>query len=101
MSTTSRRCALPTTRLPRHFWSAATSPPGSTASGRCVRERMLADSQAVAHVGSWEWDVSGEQMVWSDELCWATRPFSTWVTCLIGMRGDGRHNDKRWLVGVG
>ena len=33
------------------------------------RERMLADSQAVAHVGSWEWDVSGEQMVWSDELC--------------------------------
>ena len=33
--------------------------------------------------------------------CWATRWFGTWVTCLIGMRGDGRHNDKRWLVGVG
>ncbi len=33
--------------------------------------------------------------------CWATRWFGTWMTCLVGMRGDGRHNDQRWLVGVG
>ena len=33
------------------------------------RERMFADSQAVAHVGSWEWDVRCDRMVWSDELC--------------------------------
>ncbi|MBV8221065.1 MAG: PAS domain S-box protein, partial [Solirubrobacterales bacterium] len=33
------------------------------------RERMLADSQAVAHVGSWEWDVHSDRLVWSDELC--------------------------------
>ena len=33
------------------------------------RERMFAGSQAVAHVGSWEWDVRCDRMVWSDELC--------------------------------
>ena len=31
--------------------------------------RMLADSQAVAHVGSWEWELSGPHQVWTDELC--------------------------------
>jgi diguanylate cyclase (GGDEF)-like protein/PAS domain S-box-containing protein len=32
-------------------------------------ERLLADTQALAHVGSWEWDRSGDRIWWSDELC--------------------------------
>lgn len=31
-------------------------------------ERQLADAQAVAHVGSWEWDLVAERLTWSDEL---------------------------------
>ncbi len=31
-------------------------------------ERMLAEAQSVAHVGSWEWDVRANRIVWSDEL---------------------------------
>ena len=33
------------------------------------RERMLAQSQTIAHIGSWELDLSEERMTWSDELC--------------------------------
>lgn len=32
------------------------------------RERQLADAQAVAHVGSWEWDIPNSRITWSDEL---------------------------------
>ena len=31
-------------------------------------ESMLADAQAVAHIGSWEWHVGAERITWSDEL---------------------------------
>jgi PAS domain S-box-containing protein len=31
-------------------------------------ERQLADAQAVAHIGSWEWDLISERLTWSDEL---------------------------------
>jgi len=31
-------------------------------------ERRLADAQALAHVGSWEWDLSAERATWSSEL---------------------------------
>lgn len=30
-------------------------------------ERRLADAQALAHVGSWEWDIVADQFAWSDE----------------------------------
>ena len=30
---------------------------------------LLAESQAVAHIGSWEWDLCGQRLAWSDELC--------------------------------
>ena len=30
---------------------------------------MLADTQALAHVGSWEWDLAQPRAAWSDELC--------------------------------
>ena len=33
------------------------------------RERQFADAQALAHVGSWEREMSGDGAVWSDELC--------------------------------
>lgn len=33
------------------------------------RERQLAEAQAIAHVGSWEWEIATNQVTWSDELC--------------------------------
>lgn len=32
------------------------------------RERQLAEAQAIAHVGSWEWDIPSDVVLWSDEL---------------------------------
>jgi PAS domain S-box-containing protein len=32
------------------------------------RERQLTDAQALAHVGSWEWDIPANQVSWSAEL---------------------------------
>ncbi len=32
------------------------------------RERQLAEAQALAHVGSWHWDISTDVVTWSDEL---------------------------------
>ncbi len=31
------------------------------------RERQLRDAQAIAHCGSWEWDVAADRVEWSDE----------------------------------
>ena len=31
--------------------------------------RLLAESQAITHIGSWEWDIGADRLVWSDELC--------------------------------
>ncbi|HEU0054935.1 MAG TPA: PAS domain S-box protein [Longimicrobium sp.] len=31
-------------------------------------ERQLAEAQAVAHLGSWEWEVDGGEVRWSDEM---------------------------------
>jgi diguanylate cyclase (GGDEF)-like protein/PAS domain S-box-containing protein len=33
------------------------------------RERQLEDAQALAHFGSWKWDLSRPTAVWSDALC--------------------------------
>ncbi|HYH61104.1 MAG TPA: EAL domain-containing protein [Solirubrobacterales bacterium] len=32
-------------------------------------ESALQEAQAIAHIGSWEWDIPGDQITWSDELC--------------------------------
>lgn len=32
------------------------------------RERQLAQAQAVAHLGSWNWDIAADRVTWSDEL---------------------------------
>lgn len=31
-------------------------------------QRMLAQAQQVAHIGSWEWDIAGDRVAWSAEL---------------------------------
>jgi len=33
------------------------------------REQQLADAQAIAQLGSFEWDVVADQVTWSPELC--------------------------------
>jgi PAS domain S-box-containing protein len=35
---------------------------------RLDAERQLASAQAIAHVGSWEWDITTNVVTWSDEL---------------------------------
>ena len=30
--------------------------------------QQLAEAQAIAHIGSWEWDIAEDQVRWSDEL---------------------------------
>src|SRR6478735_5393427 len=33
------------------------------------REQQLAVAQQIAHIGSWEWDVAADRVLWSDEMC--------------------------------
>jgi PAS domain S-box-containing protein len=33
-----------------------------------AREMQLAEAQRIAHIGSWEWDISTNEVCWSDEL---------------------------------
>lgn len=35
---------------------------------RCSEAR-LAEAQQIAHIGSWEWDIARDKLVWSEELC--------------------------------
>ena len=35
---------------------------------RKLQEARLAEAQEVAHIGSWEWDVSSNRVIWSDEM---------------------------------
>ncbi len=32
-------------------------------------EARLGEAQRISHIGSWEWDIQGNQILWSDELC--------------------------------
>jgi len=32
-------------------------------------ESALLEAQSIAHIGSWEWDVPGDLITWSEELC--------------------------------
>jgi PAS domain S-box-containing protein len=48
-------------------------PPQATTDAALVQElersrRMLAEAQALARIGSWEWDVAANKVSWSDEL---------------------------------
>jgi len=33
-----------------------------------LKEKMLARTEAIAHIGSWEWDIAADSMTWSAEL---------------------------------
>jgi PAS domain S-box-containing protein len=33
-----------------------------------ARERSLEEAQAIAHIGSWDWDIAENHITWSDEL---------------------------------
>jgi len=50
--------------------------PASQSSDKDRLERQLAESQALAHIGSWEWDVVCRQLTWSDEhyRIWGVEP---------------------------
>ncbi|HEX5474591.1 MAG TPA: PAS domain S-box protein [Vicinamibacterales bacterium] len=43
------------------------------------RERQLLESQQLAHIGSWEWDLATDAIHWSDELfrIWGLEPAGT------------------------
>ncbi len=32
------------------------------------REQQLAEAQEIAHLGSWEWDITANELAWSDEM---------------------------------
>ena len=32
-------------------------------------QRALAEAQAIAHIGSWAWNVAADEVAWSDEMC--------------------------------
>ena len=34
-----------------------------------LRERQFVDTEAFAHVGSWEWNAAEDRSSWSDEMC--------------------------------
>jgi signal transduction histidine kinase len=43
------------------------------------RERLLRESQEIARIGSWEWDIAADRIEWSDELyrIWRLDPSAT------------------------
>jgi len=63
-----------------------------------VREQQLAEAQAIAQLGSFEWDVAADQVTWSPELCHIfglesrtfTAPAQVFVSCF--------HVEERPLV---
>jgi PAS domain S-box-containing protein len=62
------------------------------------REQQLAEAQAIAQLGSFEWDVAADQVTWSPELCricgLGPRTFTSTFQLLV----DCVHPDDRPLV---
>jgi PAS domain S-box-containing protein len=54
----------------------------SDISERKNQRASLAESQELAHIGSWEWDVASNRITWSDELyrLWGREPGSEVIT---------------------
>ena len=68
------------------------------------REHQLATAQQIAHLGSWEWDVAADRVLWSDEMCRifgvepGTSPdFETYISLLHP--DDRRHARRRHRAG--
>jgi PAS domain S-box-containing protein len=55
---------------PRYFFSHVQNISDQKRAAERLRdsERRLAAAQAIAHVGSWEWHISTNRVMWSDEL---------------------------------
>jgi PAS domain S-box-containing protein len=62
------------------------------------REAQLTAAQAIAKVGSWEWDIGTNRVTWSDELyrIWGHERASSPVTYEAYL--DGVHPDERKMV---
>jgi PAS domain S-box-containing protein len=62
-------------------------------------ERQLAAAEQISHIGSWEWDVGGNQLSWSDELyrIYGLEPRSREVTFDLFL--SFLHPDDRERVG--
>ena len=65
------RVALRTTELARSNAALHREMDQREAVDRALRasEQRLLEAQAVAHIGSWEWDIGHNTVWWSDELC--------------------------------
>jgi PAS domain S-box-containing protein len=62
----------------------------------------LSEAQQVAHIGSWEWDIPGERVTWSDELyrLWGLEPGSVAITYewyLDSIHPDDRKRARRTI----
>jgi PAS domain S-box-containing protein len=58
----------------------------------------LVEAQAVAHVGSWEWDVKTNTLWWSDEMCsvfGVDRPPASYEQYLLHVHPDDRERTDR------
>lgn len=62
------------------------------------REVLLRESQAAAHIGSWEWDVQRDRITWSDEMyrLFGLEPRSMEITLQEFLQRT--HPDDRELV---
>ena len=68
-----------------------------------TQERQLAKAQAIAHVGSWEWDLRNNTMIWSPELyrMYGQQPtgnpvlYETFLACV---HPDDRHRVRTIML---
>ncbi|MEM1347730.1 MAG: PAS domain S-box protein, partial [Myxococcota bacterium] len=66
------------------------------------REGQLGESQRLAHVGSWEWDLDGDILIWSDELkrIYGFDPEVTDLLTLDVLLRALHHEDRDWFTAV-
>ncbi|MEX0893764.1 MAG: ATP-binding protein [Gemmatimonadota bacterium] len=48
--------------------AASSTPADESTEALRASERMLAEAQRVAHIGSWSWDIESNVITWSDEM---------------------------------
>src|SRR5690349_13483196 len=79
-------------------------PPGAGVTAEDERaQRLLAEAQALAHLGIWEWDVVTNELYWSDELYqilgFVPRQVAPSFEALLGrVHGDDLSNVKSYFA---
>src|SRR4029077_3352713 len=68
-------------------------------------EERLAAAQKMAHIGSWEWDVITNEVVWSDEeyllLGFTPRAFTpTLELCLASVHPEDLSFSRTWIRSI-